>query len=62
MPGTVNDCNFAVGAGGSDTSAMWLDCCTSSGSATDLEEDTNAVLSYRDLVSGGNNVGTPIAY
>jgi hypothetical protein len=58
----VNDCNFAAGATGAETTKMWLDCCTSSGSATDLEETAAAVLSYRNLISDGSFVGTPVSY
>jgi hypothetical protein len=58
---SVQDCNFAAGLT-TDTTKMWLDCCTSSGSATDLEESTGATLLYRDLVSNGVFVGTPGTY
>jgi len=58
----VNDCNFAAGTGSSDTAKMWLDGCTSSGSATDLEEAATAVLLYKNLTSEGHFVGTPSGY
>jgi hypothetical protein len=52
----VNDGNFAIGtsAGGGE---MWLDRCTSYGSAIDLEADTNATLHTRQCTTEGNTTG-----
>jgi hypothetical protein len=58
----VNDINWAAGTGGSDTAKMWLDCCNSSGSATDIEADTQAAVYIRNFTGGGVYSGTPTAY
>jgi hypothetical protein len=58
----VNDCNFAVGVDGADTAKMWMDSCTSYGSAADLEVTAAAALKYRALTSGGVFSGSPVAY
>lgn len=60
--GSPADCNFAVGTGGSDTAKMWLDCCKSDDSATDIEIATGATCYTRHLLSGGVFIGTPTAY
>jgi len=56
------DINFAVGTGASDTATMWLDHCTSAGSATDLEIAATATAYIRNFLSGGVYSGTPTAY
>jgi hypothetical protein len=57
----VNDCNYAVGTGGTG-GEMWLDSVTSDGSTTDLEENSGATLLYRNLISDGVFLGTPAEY
>ena len=59
---TVNDCNFACGSASGETTKMWLDCCTSYGSATDLEVTAAAALKYKNLTSNGVFVGSPTTY
>lgn len=58
----VNDANWAVGTGGSDTAKMWLDTCRSSGSATDIEIAATAAAYIHQFAGGGVYSGTPIAY
>lgn len=58
----VNDSNFAVGTGGSDTAKMWLENCMSSGSAKDIVIDTNATAYIRNFAGEGNYTGTPTPY
>lgn len=58
----VADCNIGVGSGAGDTAEMWLDCVTSSGSATDIEIATDAVCHIRNFIGGGVYIGSPIIY
>ncbi|MFA6204334.1 MAG: hypothetical protein WC710_14245 [Gallionella sp.] len=54
--------NWAVGTGAGDTAIMWLDCCQSSGSVTDIEISAASTCYVRNFIGGGVYVGTPTAY
>jgi hypothetical protein len=57
--GAANRSNFAAGLTGEAAgSKMWLDGCTSSGSAYDLEANGGAIIYTSGLTSGGVNGGT----
>ena len=56
----ATDVNFAIGAS-SAGGTMWLDGCQSSGSANDLEADTNATLYYRNMTPAATTGGGTIA-
>jgi hypothetical protein len=58
----VNDINFAVGWSTGAAGKMWLDCCKSSGSATDFHIQAGANGYIRNFVSGGAYSGAPGAY
>ncbi|MEB3267608.1 MAG: hypothetical protein VKJ09_03620 [Leptolyngbya sp.] len=61
----TNDANFCSGlSGDASPASMWLDTCTSSGSAVDLETAAGGTIYTYDLVSGGVNAGgsTVVAY
>ena len=63
----TSDANFSAGiVGGSDTALIWLDGCTSSGGAVDIEANASATVHYDgftgDAVNNTNDSGTITTY